>query len=369
MNILLTGITGLVGASVVTAILSKHKDFHIVAICRGAHMHPAEFRVKKTITEQCLFDGKTEQDAEEILKQITVIDGDVKRLPFDEIAKYAPYDAMFHCAADVNLGKDPEGKTYATNFEGTKNALEAVRRFQIPVLHYVSTAYVAGNAVGRVMEGSLPATGFNNSYEKSKFDAEKMVRSSGIPFTIYRPSIIVGRRSDGLIRKPLAFYRILEFLGHIKQHRCKKAGIDCAGPFEMSMRLESKSTEEIYFVPIDYVQYAISNLFFQPVRNETYHVTGESPVSTKQIAIALSSVLQASGLTVAEQVDNPTPDEKMIVKMISDLLPYFASQITFDNSNIKRDLGEQALDWKLDVDFLKTMMTSYYKQTLPSILK
>ena len=99
----------------------------------------------------------------------------------------------------------------------TRNALALAHLLKVKALHYVSTAYVAGTVVGRVMEGALPATGFNNSYEKSKFEAEKLVRECGIPYTIYRPSIIVGRLSDGLIRKPLAFYRIMEFLGKFKK--------------------------------------------------------------------------------------------------------------------------------------------------------
>ena len=235
MNILLTGITGLVGASVVTALLRNHPDFKIVAICRGNSAQTAQERTELTMRAQCEFDGDP-ASYDSIISRITVISGDVTRLPFDEIAKYAPYDVMFHCAADVNLGKDPEGKTYATNMNGTLNAVEAVKRFNIPRFQYVSTAYVAGTYVGRVMEDSMPATGWINSYERSKFDAEKYVRENvGVPYTIYRPSIIVGRRSDGVIRKPLAFYRILEFLGRIKSNRAFKAGLPANAQLEVKI--------------------------------------------------------------------------------------------------------------------------------------
>lgn len=363
----MTGITGLVGASVVTALLREHKDFNVVAICRPGRTQTARSRVEQTIRSQCDFDGLPET-ADDILKRIEVISGDVKDLPFDEIAKYAPFDVMFHCAADVNLGKDPEGKTYATNLNGTKNALEAIRRFKIPKLQYVSTAYVAGLTEGRIMENELPAKDFNNSYERSKFEAEKLVRACGVPYTIYRPSIIVGRLSDGLIRKPLAFYRILEFMGMVKRHRCAKAGIKPCEPLHMTLRVESKMSDKIYFVPIDFVQSAISRLFLLPVENKTYHVTGESPVCTSDISIAVSTALKATGLTVQEKVDNPSADEKLVTKMIGDLIPYFASQITFDNTEIKKALGEEALSWRMDMDFLKRMACSYYKQENPEVL-
>lgn len=371
MKILLTGITGLVGAGVVTEMLTRHPDFRIVAVIRPGKTRTARERVEETLRSQCEFDGRP-QAIDGIMKQIDVIPGDVTKMPFDEIAKFAPFDVMFHCAADVNLGKDPEGKTYATNMNGTKEALEAVRRFNIPLLHYVSTAYVAGTSVGRVMEDEMPAKGFINSYERSKFDAEKLVRETcrakNIPFTIYRPSIIVGRLSDGRLRKPLAFYRILEFLGSIKKNRCLKAGLNPSDPLDMPIRLESGTSDKIYFVPIDYVQKAIATLFFKPCIGRTYHVTGDSPVSTQMISEACSAVLKARGLCVMDKVPDQTRDELLITRMIGDLMPYFTTQIIFDQTNIRQDLGDEALNWKLDVEFLKKMAYAYYKQENPAVV-
>ena len=214
----------------------------------------------------------------------------------------------------------------------------------------------------------MPATGWINSYERSKFNAEKLVRESGIPFSIYRPSIIVGRLSDGLIRKPLAFYRILEFLGSLKSHRCHKMGLPANGPLELSFRFQSGTSDKIYFVPVDYVQKSISRLFEIPVANKTYHITGESPVSTEMIAEALSCVLKTSGLTVVEKVENPTKEELLMNKMIEDLIPYFTTQITFDNSNVRAALGDEILDWKQDIPFLKRMAYSFYKKEYTNLV-
>ena len=341
MKIFLTGITGLVGASVVTAMLRNHDDLEFVALCRPAHNVSAQDRVVRVIHDQCAFDGVPEL-AEKMLSHIKVISGDIKNFPKDEILALGPYDVFFHCAADVNLGKDPQGKTYATNFGGTQAALALAKRVNVPTFHYVSTAYVAGKSVGRVMEDSMPATDFNNSYERSKFDAEKLVRESGFPYTIYRPSIVVGRLSDGVIRKPLAFYRLLEFLGQVKRVGCSKAGLPPNGVFKMSLRLEAGKTDKVYFVPIDYVQKAISTLFLKPVVNKTYHITGESPVSTQDIETAVCEALQTTGLCVMQKVENPTKQEQLVQRMVSDLMPYFASEIIFDNTNVRADLGDEA---------------------------
>ena len=367
MKILMTGITGLVGAGFVTALLKQHPDYRVVSLCRGFGGESGQARAEKTIRIQCEFDGIPEA-ADDILSRVEIIEGTLQDLPVDEMLAKGPYDTFFHCAADVNLGKDPQGKTYATNYGGTKAALECAKKANIPTFHYVSTAYVAGLSKGRVMEDSMPAPGFNNPYERSKFDSEKLVRESGFPFTIYRPSIIVGRRSDGIIRKPLAFYRILEFFAMVKRNACAKSGLPLNGNFEKDLRLEAGVTENIYFVPIDYVQETIVKLFPFPTENKTYHITGESPVTTKWIEEAVSYVLKAKGLQVLAKVENPTKEEKLVQRMISDLMPYFASEIIFDSSNVREKLGNEVLDWKLDVDFLKKMITAYYQKEFPELL-
>ena len=363
----MTGITGLVGAAFTTALLRNNPSFKIVSLCRGFCGESGQSRAEKILRQQCEFDGLPET-ADEILSRVKIVEGTLGQLPADEMAKEGPFDTFFHCAADVNLGKDPQGKTYATNFGGTQAALALAKRVNVPTFHYVSTAYVAGKSVGRVMEDSMPATDFNNSYERSKFDAEKLVRESGFPYTIYRPSIVVGRLSDGVIRKPLAFYRLLEFLGQVKRVGCSKAGVPANGVFKMSLRLEAGKTDKVYFVPIDYVQKAISTLFLKPVVNKTYHITGESPVSTQDIETAVCEALQTTGLCVMEKVENPTKQEQLVQRMVSDLMPYFASEIIFDNTNVRADLGDEALNWKMDISFLRKMISAYYRKANPEIM-
>lgn len=370
MKILLTGITGLVGASVVTALLRKHPDYQIVAICRGNKAQTARQRVELTIKEQCEFD-KDPESYDAIMRNIEVIQGDVTAFPFEEVAKHAPFDVMFHCAADVNLAnQDTDGRIRKTNMGGTMQAIEAIKRFNIPRLQYVSTAYVAGRSVGRVMEDEQPATAWINAYEQSKYDAELYVREhAGVPFTIYRPSIIVGRLSDGVIRKPLAFYRILEFFGRLKSNRAFKLGVRPCDPIDMPIRIQTTTSDKIYFVPVDYVQFSISTLFEKPECNRTYHITGDSPVSTEMIAVAVSDFLKLTGIALLPKVENPSLDEQLVMKMIADLIPYFQTQIIFDQTNVRADLPPESLDFKLDDEFLRRMAYSYYKQEFPALVE
>jgi nucleoside-diphosphate-sugar epimerase len=367
-NILVTGITGLVGSSFVARLLKLDKDLKVTAVVRRQAKKNAAKRVLETIDEQYNFDNDSSYAAHS-LERIKVLEGDITNPELLKNEKdFEGVDTVFHCAADVNLGKDPLKKTYNINFNGTKYVLDLAKRLNVDSIHYVSTAYVAGKTKGRVPEDGLIATDFNNSYEKSKFDAEKLIRNSGIPFSIYRPAIVVGRKTDGKIRKPLAFYRILEFMAKLKKHHCSKALMDPADWFEMPLRLQAYPSETVYFVPIDYVQYAISEIFMkQPVSGKTYHITGDSPVATKDIENVIRDVLKLKGVNVMEKIENPSMDEKLVHRFIGDLLPYFSSRSIFDQTNVRAALGDEALSWKIEMEKLRLLISAFYKYSFPNI--
>ena len=50
-------------------------------------------------------------------------------------------------------------------------------------------------------------------------------------------------------------------------------------------------------------------------------------------------------------------------------MPYFVTQITFDQTNVRKYLGDEALDWVMDVEFLKKMCYAYYKQENPDVVE
>lgn len=369
IKIFLTGITGLVGSAFTVALLQKRKDIKIVTLARKGAVRSAQKRVEDIITDQCKFDGCPEA-AQDILKSIEVIEGDVVDLDPQEMAAdemLQGVNVIFHCAADVNLGKDPEGKIHRINYGGTERMVMLAKLLNVKEFHYVSTAYVAGRLKGRAMESDPVNSGFNNSYEKSKFEAESLVRHAGIPFTIYRPSIITGRLSDGRIRKPLAFYRILEFMAKLKKHRCAKLKVNPLEWVDLHVRFKAIPSEHVYFVPIDYVQKTITALFQKPVCNKTFHITGNSPVSTLQIDQMICKVLKIGGVLIAPVRPDASMDEKLLSRFLGDLLPYFSSDIIFDQSNIKEVLGDEALNWEIGERGLEVMMTSFFKDYFPNV--
>ncbi len=361
-KIFLTGITGLVGSAFAVALLRERGDMSLVCLVRPGGGQSAEDRVGSIIREQAEFDGCPEA-AEMVLKRISVVPGDVTDMDAAALAadpRLAGVEVIFHCAADVNLGKDPTGRTFHINYGGTQNMLALAQKLRVKAFHYVSTAYTAGRNTGVAYETAHPDAGFNNPYEESKYKAEMLVRASGIPFTIYRPAIITGRRSDGRIRRPLAFYRIVEFIGKIKKHRCAKMKLNPLDMIDLDLHFYATPADRVFFVPIDFVCEAITALFQKPVENKTYHVTGDSPVSTLAIKDAVCAVLRVANIQITAAGSAINMDEKLMSRYLGDLLPYFSNDIIFDQSNIRAALGDKALDWKADGDSLCAMIEAYF---------
>ena len=56
-------------------------------------------------------------------------------------------------------------------------------------------------------------------YYRTKFDAEKMVRESGLRFRIYRPGLVIGSSTSGeadRIDGPYYAFKLIQRLRHIK---------------------------------------------------------------------------------------------------------------------------------------------------------
>ncbi len=368
-KVLVTGITGLVGSAFVVALLRERQDYDIVCLVRSGGGKSAAERVDSIIRDECVFNGCPEE-ADAILKKIQVVEGDVTTIVPDELAKdekLKGVNIIFHCAADVNLGKDPTGKVYRINYGGTRNMVALAKLLNVKEFHYVGTCYIAGKLRGTAYEDNPVDNGFNNPYEESKFRAEFLVRESGIPFSVYRPAIITGRRSDGRIRKPLAFYRILEFLGKVKSHRCSKLGISPENWVNMDINFATHPSEHVYFVPIDYVQEAITALFQKPVTNSAYHISGDSPVSVSQIENTICKILRLDGVAVGEQSNADDAGEALMTRFVGDLFPYFSSDIVFDQTNVRKILGDSILDWEFGEKGLEVMIKSFFEDHFPNV--
>ena len=147
--------------------------------------------------------------------------------------------------------------------KGTENMLQFANSGKQKRFHYVSTAYVAGKQSGVIYENEMVNEPlFNNEYERSKFVAEQLVskyaKNSNIPYTIYRPGIIVGDSRTGATCKFDNLYLFVKVLFNIKNSFYKHRSGDSN---DFAIRVPGDPEALINLVPIDYVADAIVAIF------------------------------------------------------------------------------------------------------------
>ncbi len=106
-----------------------------------------------------------------------------------EALEQAGPDCVIHLAAEIATQRD-SAKINEVNVEGTHRLLEACNAFDSPRFLFVSTV-VTGDAGGTVLDESstLPV---QTTYGRSKQQGERLVRASGLPSVIIRPSHVYG---------------------------------------------------------------------------------------------------------------------------------------------------------------------------------
>jgi nucleoside-diphosphate-sugar epimerase len=98
-------------------------------------------------------------------------------------------DCVIHLAAEIATQRD-ESKISEVNVEGTRRLLSACAAAGAPRFLFTSTV-VTGDAGGALLEESstLPV---QTAYGRSKQQGEQLVRDSGLPSVIIRPSHVYG---------------------------------------------------------------------------------------------------------------------------------------------------------------------------------
>jgi thioester reductase-like protein len=186
-------------------------------------------------------------------------------------------DAIVHAAAVTDFGR-PEQLYRSANVDGTRTVLDLASGSARPIpLVHVSTAYVCGERQGVVREDEL-ATGqsFANGYERSKHDAELLVRAAaarGLPVTIARPSIVVGSSRSGVTRDFKGMYTFVKLL------------------VEGRLSLVPANYDALVdFVAIDYVAEAIADLARRAgeTAGATVHLVGATPLTLREIGDVLA---------------------------------------------------------------------------------
>ena len=180
---------------------------------------------------------------------------------------------IHHLAGIYFMGVDEE-TARRVNIGGTRAVLELARdasRLE-RVVHW-STALVSGDRQGTVYEEDLDAgQRFHNGYERTKYEAERLVRAAmrQLPITVLRPSIIVGDSKTGEIDKLDGPYYLMVLIA-----------TNASG---LRLPILGRGDSPLHLVPIDYVIDAAWQVAHAPASaGKTFHLVDPNPLPAREV--------------------------------------------------------------------------------------
>lgn len=281
-NVFLTGATGFIGAYLLKLMLTQTSS-NVYCLVRGEEGQTADERLYSTLA--FYFPHlKTSSFAD----RLTILSGDVSS-PYYGLSKDQYFflaestEAIYDLAADTRLIRSNGTNKGSLNLSSVKNALRLARAGRAKDVHYVSTLAVSGVAPG---EGNIVFSekcldvgqAFLNSYEYSKFEAEKLIHQfseEGGTATIYRAGNVSANSDNGKFRKDPTQNRLIQMLKAIA-----KVG-------EMPMHLG----EPFVLSAVNEVAEGILKLsFLNNTVCTTYHVDGTHKTNFRQMLYHLQEI-------------------------------------------------------------------------------
>jgi dephospho-CoA kinase len=180
---------------------------------------------------------------------------------------------IHHLAGIYFMGVDEE-TARRVNIGGTRAVLELARdASRLERIVHWSTALVSGDRQGTVYEEDLDAgQRFHNGYERTKYEAERLVRAAmrQLPITVLRPSIIVGDSKTGEIDKLDGPYYLMVLIA-----------TNASG---LRLPILGRGDSPLHLVPIDYLIDAAWQVVHAPgAAGKTFHLVDPSPLPAREV--------------------------------------------------------------------------------------
>lgn len=215
-------------------------------------------------------------------------------------------DTVVHCGATTDFGAGAQA-TAELNTRGTERVVEFASRAGARLL-YVSTAFVARTELTRQVAGRAQgeATAVPDHYLDSKRAAEELVRSSGLPYTIARPSVIIGDRETGFIPRFQGLHSIVTAL--------LKGSVPLL-PLDPSARAD--------IIPRDVAAQALAALLDQPFSGAEHWLTsGDAAPAASDVVAACRARAEVFGIPMpTPRLVDPDMVDRLVRPVFIDPLP------------------------------------------------
>lgn len=311
-TLFITGATGFLGGHFLRYLL-RCSGAHIVALTRS--LPDAAHHTRLAHLEQ-INPGRIRYVAGDVRQADLGIDADTR-------AMLPMVDTLWHFAADTRFEPLLRDELFRVNLEGTRNVLAFARTLKgLCHFYHVSTAYVAGEqrsgTVVREARLERPSS-FKNPYEESKYLAECAVADSGLPATIFRPSIILGERVSGLCDGQTV-YKVAQLL-----RLARLSGKRLASPARDTFRVEVDPETTKNFVAADDVVLQMLQIAGQDHTPGAYHhLTHPEPTLMSDLIEVIADLLDIPEYEAVLSLEGESlsPSEALLQRISGVFKPY-----------------------------------------------
>jgi thioester reductase-like protein len=328
-HILVTGYPGFLGKRLVRHLLEREPSARLYLLVQQKFLDDARAYIRSVSSPAA---GKVKLMVGDIAALHLGLSGDDIRLLQDCLTD------VYHLAA-ISYLKVSDRYMWQVNVQGTNNLLELagsmrrLRRF-----NYMSTCYVSGNHGGVFMEDELDeGQGFRNHYERTKFEAEKLVRraAASLPVSIYRPSVVVGDSRTGEIGRFDGPYTLGMLLA-VSAER-------------VPLPLPGRGLAPVHLVPVDYVTEALYRLSLdERAVGLTFHLVDPNPLPARRLYRLVAERLGKKTLPVGfsaalVRLLLKFPGLEKLSRTHRQALDYLSDMVIYHHGNTDRLLGDSDL--------------------------
>ncbi|MFX1274721.1 MAG: SDR family oxidoreductase [Promethearchaeota archaeon] len=351
-NILITGVTGFIGGRFFRELL-KNESLKLYLLGRSKRGRNFEDRV-----------GINNE-------RVIYIEGDLKNSKIVNKKKHLNLlknniEEIWHFAANTKVERKNRDEIMKTNLLGTINLIDFAKKIKkLKCFNYISTAYTSGDAhfpneVNEQINNVI--TVFKNPYEESKFLTECILINSGLPYRIFKPSMVIGDSKTGECDiKTIYIAALLLYLVKLrfgKQQNCFKIPgddktrknlipIDCVVEMMLKIRDSGKG----------------KNQCFALVNPKCTTVGTVLNTAAKLIGINLNYDPGLDKSSIKEIGDY------FIYSQFEDFIPYMSiSDPCFSMENTLSIIGNYEIPEPSE-DFLNFSLNSFYTNVVPKLLK
>lgn len=346
---LFTGFPGFIGARLLPRLLELRPDRAFVCLVQEKFADAAKRSIAEIEGRHAHTKGRLSVALGDITKaRLGMASADAKGLA-------SKLRGAYHLAAvyDLAVSRDVGMKI---NVEGTKNVVRFLSEApHLEGLHYVSTAYVSGDAGGVFKETDLDVgQRFKNHYEETKYLAEVEVGKADLPTVVYRPGIVVGDSHTGETAKFDGPYFVLSAMMRL--------------PSPGAFVHVGSGRQAVNVVPVDFVVEALARLSTtERSIGRTYHLTDPRPLDVSAMISLFAKTLGKTfvqlpvPLFAAKAFFAPKAVQRFF-GLPAEAIDYFAHPCRYDASQTTEDLEAFGVRCPALPDYVGALVSFYIKK-------